>query len=175
MQARNRSGFTLIEILTTVVIIGILCAMAVPIGQLVLIREQEQTMKETLYQTRAAIDKFHEFYGHYPVFWEELKGEQKPNYTITFLADAPPVNPFTADANDWLVETSGTTEFNSVGLHSCMLEDLAAHNRKVVESEIATGLRSCGEPNCVGYWGIWNIRYPREDRVAINDTFYSDW
>ena len=165
----------MIEILTTIVIIGILCSMAVPIGQLMLIREQERSMRETLYATRAALDKFYEYYGHYPVFWEELKGESPPNYTITFLVDAPPVNPFTADAFDWQVETSGTTEFNSVGLHRCSLEELANHNRKVVENDIKSGVKTCGESGCVGYWGIWNIRYPRVDRVAINDTFYSDW
>lgn len=176
MRARTgRRGFTLIEILTTVVIIGILCAMAVPIGQIMLIREQEKNLRETLYATREALDKFHEYYGHYPVFWGELKGESPPNYTITFLQDAPPQNPLTGDANDWLIETSGITEWNAVGLHQCRVEDLIRHNRRVAETEIQTGVRTCGEPGCTGYWGIWNIRYPREDRVAINDTFYSDW
>lgn len=181
-RCRTRAGFTLIEIMTTVVIIGILCAMAVPIGQLMLIREQEKNLSETLHATREALDKFHEYHGHYPVFWGEMKGESPPNYTITFLQEAPPPNPLTGDPNDWLVETSGITENNAVGLHQCMVDELIRHNRSVAENEIATGKRKCCLPGtaivneaCVGYWGIWNIRYPREDRVAINDTFYSDW
>jgi prepilin-type N-terminal cleavage/methylation domain-containing protein len=171
----GRKGFTLIEILTTVVIIGILFSLAVPIGQLILLREQERSLKETLYETRKAIDKFYKYYGHYPVFWAELRGEAPPAYSITCLADAPPMNPFTGDPMDWMVETSGITEYNGVGLYRTRAVDLKAHNLKVADNAETTGVESCGEPGCVGYWGIWNIRYPREDRIAINDTFYSDW
>jgi prepilin-type N-terminal cleavage/methylation domain-containing protein len=178
LNSSNNKGFTLIEILTTVVIIGILCAMAVPIGQLMIIREQEQNLKDTLTKTREAIDKFHKYYGHYPVFWAELRGESPPTYTITFMREAPPINPFTGDRFDWLVETSGITEWNAVGLYSVELRNLMEHNRHVAEQVASTGLTRCNWPSgiaCVGYWGIWNIRYPREDRVAINDTFYLDW
>ncbi len=172
---RNSRGFTLIEILTTVVIIGILCAMAVPVGQLALLREQERALKDTLHISRQSIDKFYKYYGHYPVFWAELKGEALPTYSITCLPEAPPINPFTGDSMDWMIETSGLTEFNGSGLYRTLAVYLRKHNIEVANNAEATGIEKCSNPGCTGYWGIWNIRYPREDRVAINDTFYSDW
>ncbi len=51
-------GFTIIELLVTVTLVGILGAIAVPAGELLVQREREQALKETLRDLRAAIDAF---------------------------------------------------------------------------------------------------------------------
>lgn len=163
-------GFTLIEILTTIVIVGVLTAIAVPIGQLTLIRQQETNLKTALKETRKAIDGFHDRYGCYPAFWRELRGESD-NYPIVFMREAPPPNPFTNDQEDWLVVTSGTTEFNAIGLYQTSTQELIEHNKQIAAQN---GLAH-NAPGCPGYWAIYDIRYPREDRVAINETFYTAW
>ncbi len=82
---RIRKGFTLIEILTTVIIIGVLASAAVPIGQLMIIRQQEGILKEALSTTRKALDEFYKDYQSYPASFIELKGEAPPNFTVCYM------------------------------------------------------------------------------------------
>lgn len=56
---RNRKGFTLIELMIVVTIIGILAAIAVPSYRWGLIRAREAVLQENLYTIRSAIDQFH--------------------------------------------------------------------------------------------------------------------
>jgi len=245
-------GFTLIEILTTMVIVGVLATAAVPIGQLMIIRQQEKNLKEVLLETRKAIDLFYDHYKTYPASFRELRGDAPPNFTICYLRDAPPVNPFTGDQYDWLIITSGVTEYNASGCHEVKCLDFISHNvevfqfeervvkilkgklsseiqalktekiaegysdsdsEKIAESEVIgralqwndAGKRrtetndavqqaiielkpslkifkpdilkpnSKNEYDYYTYWGMWDIRYPREDRLAINETLYKDW
>lgn len=184
---RPAGGFTLIEILTTIVIIGVLATAAVPIGQLMIIRQQEKLLREALSETRRALDQFYEHYRSYPASFMELRGLAPPNFTIAYLRDAPPVNPFTGDQYDWTVVVSGVTEYNDFGCYETDCLSLIDHNRKVFQNE--ADVDALGNPNpanplagkakcsadCTGYWGIWDIRYPRDDRLAINETLYKDW
>lgn len=57
IQSRAR-GFTLIELVVTVVIVGILAAMAVPLLELTAQRSKEAELKSALRQIRAAIDAY---------------------------------------------------------------------------------------------------------------------
>ncbi len=263
-QFIRKTGFTLIEILTTVVIIGVLATAAMPLGQLMIIRQQESNLKQALSETRKAIDRFYADFKTYPASFIELRGAaENSNFTVSYMRNAPPVNPFTGDSYDWVVVTSGTTEYNPNGSWTefrngadetkfgCYETDIAyftAHNVEVFQFEqlmiqklqalvqlttvpaltaqkIAEGKTSeqanaeanidalnlalardgngkvsperiqaeqdainalkfsfkyfipgpAGDPNNVYYWGIWDIKYPREDRIAINETLYKDW
>ena len=178
----NATGFTLIEIMTTMIIVGVLATAAVPIGQMMIIRQQEAILKQSLNDTRKALDRFYKDYGSYPMSFRELRGDAPPNFSVCYLRDAPPVNPFTGDSQDWVLITTGVTEYNSVGCYETECKYFNAHNIKVYQNEILppdpgnplAGKQKCSE-NCTGYWGIWDIRYPREDRLAINETLYKDW
>ncbi|WP_292974934.1 type II secretion system protein [Nitrosomonas sp.] len=51
-------GFTLIELMVVVVIMGILASAAMPLGEMVVKREKEQALRVALRQIRTAIDAY---------------------------------------------------------------------------------------------------------------------
>ena len=58
MKGLRESGFTLIELIITVTIIGILAALAVPLAKNSIQREREFALRQALREMRTAIDKY---------------------------------------------------------------------------------------------------------------------
>src|SRR5947199_5956398 len=57
-RLREKNGFTLIELIITVTVIGILAGLAVPLARNSIKREKEFALRQTLRDIRSAIDKY---------------------------------------------------------------------------------------------------------------------
>jgi general secretion pathway protein G len=89
---RDAAGFTLIELITVVAIVGILAAIAVPQYKQAILQAKEGVLREDLFLFRDAIDQYYIDKGKYPASLDALAEEG-------YLRKIP-VDPIT-QAADW--------------------------------------------------------------------------
>jgi general secretion pathway protein G len=92
---RHPKGFTLVELLVVMAILGILVAIAVPQLQQAPIRAKEAALREDLFTFRTCLDQFYADKGHYPETLQTLVTEK-------YIRKIP-VDPFTRSADTWQV------------------------------------------------------------------------
>lgn len=127
MMMRAR-GFTLIELLVTLAILGLLSALVIPTAQVVVQRRQEQDLRESLHDIRAALDAYKQAYDQgritktlaasgYPrtleLLVEGVPDLQNPRHAKIYFLRRIPRDPFNPDSSLSEVQTWGKRSYAS--------------------------------------------------------------
>jgi len=89
----GKKGYTLLELMIVVAIVGILVTLAIPTFQQSAMKAKEAALKQNLFTMRAVLDQFYADRGDYPASLETLVEEK--------YLRAIPVDPFTKSATTW--------------------------------------------------------------------------
>jgi general secretion pathway protein G len=87
-------GFTIIELMIVMTVVGILASIAVPNYRWGLIKAREAVLRENLYTFRTTIDQFYADQGKFPDSLQEMADKK-------YLRELPK-DPFTSSKDTWV-------------------------------------------------------------------------
>ena len=103
---RGDQGFTLIELMVVVAIIGVLAVVALPAMRTAPLKAREAVLKADLYQIRSCIDQYLGDKGQYP---ESLQALVDAGY-LRFV----PIDPITRSPETWVELQASPSEFEEL-------------------------------------------------------------
>jgi len=110
MHSRAKAGYTLIELMIVLTIIGILVSIAQPNFQKAVIRARETSLRRTLFVLRDMIDQYYADHGKYP---ESLEALVQEHYIRSV-----PEDPFTRSNKTWVIVPPEGEEGQVYDVHS---------------------------------------------------------
>jgi general secretion pathway protein G len=113
-KLRSSRGFTILELMIVMAVMGILITIAQPSLKSSIIRAKEAVLRENLFQMREALDQFYADNGKYPGQLADLAGqaERSKGYLRSI-----PKDPFTGAA-DWITVGLDTEDGGVFDVHS---------------------------------------------------------
>jgi general secretion pathway protein G len=114
IQSFSERGFTLLELMIVLAIMGILITLAQPGLKQSIVRAKEAVLRDDLYQIRDAIDQYSADNGKYPAQITDLISESEK--TKSYLRGIPK-DPFTG-ATDWITVALEGEEGGTFDVHS---------------------------------------------------------
>jgi general secretion pathway protein G len=96
MLYKDRKGFTLLELMIVIAIVGILATLAQPMFKTAVLKSKEAALKEDLFNMRNVMDQYYADNGKYPDSLNDLvdKGYMR----------AIPSDPFTGSNTSWRLD-----------------------------------------------------------------------
>ncbi|MFH2088050.1 MAG: type II secretion system protein [Pseudomonadota bacterium] len=128
MRARRGRGFTLIELVITVAIVGVLAGMALPLAETAILRSKEAELRTALRQVREAIDAYKrageegrirvpaDASGYPPRLEDLVEGVEdikRPDLARIYFLRRLPRDPFAGDPDLSAAETWGRRSYAS--------------------------------------------------------------
>ena len=106
MNNKSKKGFTLVEIMIVVVIIGLLAAMAIPAFQKVRATSQDKAITNNLRQYAAAAQQYMLEQGTIVVAYDQIVGTDTDKYINTLETVAGESYAITVNATDTQIEAT---------------------------------------------------------------------
>jgi len=107
---RRKAGYTLIELMIVLTIIGILVSIAQPNLHKAVIRARETSLRRSLFVMRDTIDQYYADNGRYPDSLEDLIQKK--------YIRAVPDDPFTRSSTTWVIIPPEGEEGSVFDVHS---------------------------------------------------------
>ena len=118
----GKKGYTLLELMIVVAIVGILVSLAIPNFQQSAMKAKETALKQNLFTMRAVLDQYYADRGEYP---DSLESLVEGKYLRSI-----PVDPFTKSSTTWteIYEEQEEGEDSSAGVYDIKSgsEDIAS-------------------------------------------------
>ena len=144
---RSEQGFTLLELLVVMTIIGILASIAIPALRDSPQRAREAALREDLFTLRSTIDSYHGDKGYYPPDLATL-------VTDGYMRQIP-VDPMTKSRDTWVVE----------------MEQLEAGDESTSATPGGTGATAPPEPTTPGIIDV----HSGSEAKALDGSVYKEW
>ena len=150
----DKRGFTLIELMIVITIVGILASIAVPNYQVGIIKAKEAVLREDLYNFRSVIDQFRADQGKYPDSIAELKDKN-------YLRDIPK-DPITGTTDSWVTSPPPDPPATTGAAGT------TASGSSTPVSPVTPPASDAGPGN------VYDI-HSGSNRIASNGTPYNEW